>query len=181
MYPNRVAPALLAAALTVGCGSQSTLKRFPRAVKDPVKVLLADGSQREGRIHIGPDDRLTAHLVGGGVVGEDQIVELTHVQHGQGALDGLLVGGGVGFGLGLMFGLADGDDDCGEGYHVCIALSAGEKGLLLGTGLGLLGALGGVSLGALVGRRDHYERVEAPQISLVPRADGGMLGVSGAF
>lgn len=56
---------------------------------------------------------------------------------------GALIGAGIGFSLGMIIGLASGDDPPGAWF----ALSAGEKG----TALGLIGAVGGSLIGVIAG------------------------------
>ncbi|MEO5824470.1 MAG: hypothetical protein ABIR59_01130 [Gemmatimonadales bacterium] len=55
------------------------------------------------------------------------------------------IGFGVGAGIGAIAGLLSGDDDCGTtGFFAgCFAITAGEKAVIRGIGLGLLGAVFG--------------------------------------
>lgn len=92
-----------------------------------------------------------------------------HVRHGElpatrvdratGAAQGLLIGGLGGATLGTVIGLAKGDDGaCSSDVTFCGHLEAGDKAKLGAAGLGALGAVGGLVVGALVGSRDVYVR-----------------------
>jgi len=62
---------------------------------------------------------------------------------------GALAGGLTGFGLGLIIGLASGDDKCDPNSWCIMPMTAEEKGLAAGTALGISGAVLGIIIGSV--------------------------------
>ncbi|MGE0399400.1 MAG: hypothetical protein AB7T06_21990 [Kofleriaceae bacterium] len=77
----------------------------------------------------------------------------------RGAGEGFLTGAGIGAGLGVLVGLADGDDPpCDDsGHSWCLFnMTAGEKAILGGILLGGLGSIVGLAIGAVHGSDTVY-------------------------
>jgi len=62
---------------------------------------------------------------------------------------GALAGGLTGLGLGLIIGLASGDDKCDPNAWCIMPMTAEEKGLAAGTVLGISGAVLGIIIGSV--------------------------------
>ena len=62
---------------------------------------------------------------------------------------GATIGGLSGVGLGLIIGLASGDDECPQGSWCIYQMSAGDKALAGGLALGISGTIVGMTIGAV--------------------------------
>jgi hypothetical protein len=116
------------------------------------------------------------------IVESTDIRSYTTVSHGRGALEGLAVTGLSGAALGVVTGLASGDDKCNQDF--CIFLfTAREKAVVGGVVFGGLGIVLGALIGAIVGSRDVYEAESAhvPRISTTIAPGRAGAGLSWTF
>ncbi|MGE0399401.1 MAG: hypothetical protein AB7T06_21995 [Kofleriaceae bacterium] len=100
---------------------------------------------------------------GGDFLDPNQITSVEQVRHGRGALEGLLLGGGITGVSMAMLGYASGDDEC-TGFCL-FTMSAEDKavfGLVLG---GITGGLLGVVIGGIRGSHYVYENRESIKIT----------------
>jgi hypothetical protein len=82
------------------------------------------------------------------------------VRHGKGALDGALWGFTIGAGTGAILGLASGQDRC----PCLVSWTPGEKALIYGAMLGVVGLAAGTVAGLVRGHREVFvfDRREEP-------------------
>jgi len=142
----------------------------------PEDVLAAD----QVSIELRSGRSLEAHAEGRGNAlvwrGKDnervsaaEVRAVERVSIGRGATDGLAVGFGVGAALGVVGGLASGDDPPCQAFLCLLRLSATDKALILGAGLGLVGGLVGAIAGAAAGSTVRYELSASSQGASVKR------------
>ena len=93
-----------------------------------------------------------------------EIATITVTRHGRGALEGTLLGLGIGAGFGFILGVSTGGDE--EGPY---PLSAVEVGLLGAYICGVLAAGAGLLLGVVNGSKDVYDLTEAPRERPAPQ------------
>lgn len=107
------------------------------------------------------------------------------VDHVRGALQGAGIGVLAGAAAGAAFGYSRGDDACGvDDDASCLELfTAKDKAVFGAIGVGAIGALGGLVLGAVVGSRDVYEREEGlvPSVSASVAPGGASASLSWSF
>ena len=113
------------------------------------------------------------------VVESANIRSYTTVSRGRGLAEGLALGGLGGAALGIVLGLADGDDKCPPDNFCLIQFSAGAKAAIGGIALGGIGLVLGGLLGVAVGSHDVYEIDPAyvPRVSATiahGRTNGGL-------
>lgn len=100
---------------------------------------------------------------GGDFLDTQQIVRVTEVRRGRGALEGLLLGGGISAVTFAMIGYADGDDEC-TGF--CLFTMDAEDKAVFGAVLGgMMGGLVGVIVGGIRGSRFVYENNEGIKVT----------------
>lgn len=160
--------------------AQTTKSAVARAVKPGDYVRLVSSPQAE-RFAV---ERLTADSLflrstgpGGNLVrvAIDSLstLEVRRTQsRGSGARRGAMVGGVIGAGLGALIGFVSGDDEAG-----IIALSAGDKAVLLGAVLGVTG----VGIGSMAGAASGVQTWEPVALHGgvgVMRMRGGAMAVT---
>jgi hypothetical protein len=80
-------------------------------------------------------------------------IEVVH-DRGRSMLEGAGWGSAIGFGTGALLGFASGDDHC---THDCfVRFSAGDKAVILGTAIGVVGLVVGLIAGLGRGERDVF-------------------------
>ncbi len=103
----------------------------------------------------------------GGYVPAGEIVKVTDVRRGQGAIEGLGIGALVGAGIGVVAGFASGDDKCDEESWCILTFTAEEKAAFGGILLGMTGGLVGLIVGATMGSTYIYSN-ESTGVAVIP-------------
>jgi hypothetical protein len=158
----------------------------PASASEEATAQLADGHNVEVRATATPAG--PRWIPEGETTATSRIIETTDlrsyttVSRGRGLAQGLALGGLSGAALGVVTGLASGDDRCPEGNFCLLLFTAKDKAVLEGIAFGGLGLLLGGLLGALVGSHDVYEldSTHMPRISasVAPGHAGGGLSWS---
>jgi len=121
----------------------------------------------------------------GAAIEPEHIAEVRRVvatRRFRGAVEGTLIGAGSGFVVGMLVGLAQGDDPPCEPLTDCswFGLTAEERGTLLGLGFAMLGGVAGATIGAVVGHKvvEVSSGLETPRVTVTPTS-GGVVAQAG--
>lgn len=119
-------------------------------------IRLADGKKMKAfNIYMQSDSTSWTDPGTGNImtIATQRIYSVSFKNRGRGALEGLGIGFLVGVVWGTVAGYALGDDPPNILYD---RMSAGEKSIILGVGLGLFGGVIGLPIGAAIGSREVY-------------------------
>jgi hypothetical protein len=112
-----------------------------------------------------------------------EIAEVVIVDHVAGLVQGMGVGVLIGLGAAGLGALSGDDPPCESGTWFCWRLSAGDKALVGGVGIGVPAVLVSGIVGAIIGQRDHYviASPERARVMVTPIPHGGAMLVSWSF
>jgi hypothetical protein len=146
-------------------------------VEGRVIVRTLDGQEQHATVVSTPTGKVF-QSDSGATIDLGNVDKVTDQRMLRGALEGLGIGGGIGFGIGAVIGLASGDDEpCEDRHGYCVDFTAGEKAVLGGVLLGIVGGGVGLIAGAIRGSQFHYEGGEVPVVRPTG-PPGSVVGVS---
>ena len=145
-------------------------------VEGRVSVRMVDGYQQYATVVSTPNGKVL-QSDSGATIDLGNVVKLTDERSLRGGLEGFGIGGGIGFGVGVLIGIADGDDPPCNDHGFCIDFTAGEKAVLGGIILGILGGGVGAIAGIVRGSQFVYEGGEVPVVRPTG-PPGSVVGVS---
>lgn len=164
----------LCSALVAGCTHHRPLSRAFDEVEGGRQVTVQTTSGTLSAVTVSTGTGIGYQAEGGGMIDPSVIVRVTDTRGLRGAGEGFLIGTGIGAGVGVVLGLADGDDPpCADGSWCLFNMSAGEKAILGGIMLGSIGSLVGVAIGAVSGSEVIYENSES--FSITPGGPPGSV------
>jgi hypothetical protein len=175
---------LLALCLVSACSFRKQVETMPTHLAGKrVQIRSTDGRTRAVRAEATPTG-LAWRDVQGRLVRSSDVVEVSWVSHGRGAIDGLLVGLSGGIATGMVAGLVVSDSAVANIMETdCVrCLTTGDKVIVLGAFGGVIGAVAGLVVGAGGGTRFTYKlRAEdKPRVHLVGPS-GSVAGLSWIF
>jgi hypothetical protein len=161
----------------VGCTHHRDIREAHQLAGEEVELTGQYGHTVTAVGVRGPNGITFVDKANGGMVPDEEIVTITDVSHGRGALQGLGIGAAAGIATGMVAGFASGDDNCDNEDHGCFfELTAEAKAMIFGVLLGALGGGVGLIVGAVKGSTTIYAR-EGSNVSV--RLGGPASSVAG--
>ena len=171
-------------ALLVGCTSTQSLRPH-ELVGQQVELELTSGHQVDGTAEFAQDGSVVWRTVDGTLVAPHQVLAASKTNRPGGAFQGLGVGLLFGVTTGALLGFLSGDDPPCSGDWFCIRFDASEKAMAGAVGLGGMGSLLGLIVGAIKGKTTIWEwpaqQDKAVSFTVTPIRAGANAQVSITF